>query len=272
MRTISRSLATAAGAGLLIAISISAAFGDTLTAEQQEKFLKTAKIVSAKEAKKGVTGTIRVTMTDGKITHDASVQRIDEHRTAFQGQDGTTELNFKDTWVFNIAGWRLAQLLGIADMVPPSIERSYEGTTGSFTWWIDDVQMDEQERLAKKIAPPEQEHFNREIQVMRIYDQLMYNTDSNATNLLIDKQWRLWFIDHTRAFRMQKTLLDPKVITSCDRSLLARMKALDAPTLQKTMGSYLAKPEIQGLLARRDLIVQMIEAKGESGVYDRPSR
>src|SRR5579871_5216404 len=82
---------------------------DTSTWEQQEKFLKTAKVIKAKDAKKGVTGTVRVTMTDGTITHDASVQRIDEHKTLFQGQDGTNEVNFKDTWVFNVTGWRLAE-------------------------------------------------------------------------------------------------------------------------------------------------------------------
>ncbi len=262
----------AAFLGLAALVSFQLHAADTLTYEQQEQFLKTAKIVSAKASKKGTTGTVRVTMSDGNITHDASVQRIDDHEAVFQGQNGTTELNFKDTYVFNITGWRLAELLGIADMVPPSVERSYQGAKGSFTWWIDDVQMDEAERLTKKISPPDQEHFNREIQVMHIYDQLMYNTDSNATNLLIDKQWRLWFIDHTRAFRMQKTLLDPKMITSCDRNLLAKMKALDVPTLQKTMGDYLNKNEIQGLLARRDLIVKTIESKGESALYDRPPR
>lgn len=254
----------------LVSVQLRAA--DTLTYEQQEKFLKTAKITAAKASKKGVTGTVRVTMTDGKVTHDASVQRIDDHQTVFQGQNGTTELNFKDTYVFNIAGWRLAELLGIADMVPPSVERAYDGVAGSFTWWIDDVQMDEEDRLGKKITPPDQERFNREVQVMHIYDQLMYNTDSNATNLLIDKQWRLWFIDHTRAFRLQKTLLDSKMITSCDRNLFAKMKALDMTTLQKTMGSYLTKGEIQGLLARRDLIVKMLEAKGDSALYERPPR
>src|SRR5580698_1515283 len=94
---------------------------DALTYDQQEAFLKTAKITAAKGSKKGVTGTVRVTMTDGKITHDASVQRIDEYQAVFQAADGKTEMNFKDTYKFNIAGWRLAKMLGIEDMVPPSV-------------------------------------------------------------------------------------------------------------------------------------------------------
>lgn len=257
-------------AALALAPALFAA--ETLTYDQQETFLRTAKIVSAKASKKGVTGTVRVTMTDGKITHDASVQRINDREAVYQTPDGKTELNFKDTYVFNIAGWRLAKMLGLEDMVPPSVERPYEGTTGSFTWWIDDVLMDEAERMSKKISPPDRDHWDKEIHVLHVYDQLMYNTDSNATNLLIDKQWRIWMIDHSRAFRTMKTLLDPKMLDNCDRNLLAKMKTLDAASLQKEMKNYLDKAEIQGLLARRDLIVKTFEAKGDSVLYDRPSR
>jgi hypothetical protein len=50
---------------------------------EQERFLSTAKILRSKQASKGVTGTTRVTMTDGKTTHDAHVQYIDESRHEF---------------------------------------------------------------------------------------------------------------------------------------------------------------------------------------------
>jgi hypothetical protein len=33
---------------------------------------------------------------------------------------------------------------------------------------------------------------------MRAFDQLIYNTDRNLGNLLIDGDWRIWMIDHTR--------------------------------------------------------------------------
>jgi hypothetical protein len=257
---------------MLALVPVHAWGAGALTYDQQEAFLKTAKITAAKGSKKGVTGTVRVTMTDGKITHDASVQRIDEYQAVFQAADGKTELNFKDTYKFNIAGWKLAKMLGIEDMVPPSVERAYEGTTGAFTWWIDDVLMDEETRQGKKTEPPDRDHWDKEIHVMHVYDQLMFNTDSNATNLLIDTQWRVWMIDHTRAFRTMKTLQDPKMLANCDRGLLEKMKALDKVSLQKEMKNYLTGPEIQGLLARRDVIVKFFESKGPGVLYDRPSR
>ena len=246
--------------------------GSTLTVEQQEEFLKTAKIMNAKSSKKGVTDTLRVTLSDGKTTHDASVQRIRDYRTQFQGQSGGVELNFKDTYEFNIAAWKLAKLLGIQDMTAATVDRKYQGQSASFSWWIDDIMMDEEERLAKKLQAPDQDHWAKEINVMHVFDQLIYNTDSNATNLLIDKQWRVWFIDHSRSFRMQKTLQNPKMLTQCDRALLAKMKALDEPTLLKELKGYANKAEVQGLLARRDLIVKFFEDKGVAGLYDRPAR
>jgi hypothetical protein len=244
---------------------------DTLTNDQKEAFLKTAKIISEKPSKKGITGTVRVTMTDGKITHDASVQRIDDHQAIYQTAS-RTEFNFKDTYVFDVTGWKLAKMLGLEDMVPPYVVRAYKGMNASFSWWVEDVLMDEEERMTKKINPPDPDSWNKEIQVWHVYTQLIYDTDANATNLLIDKQWHIWMIDHSRAFRIQKTLMDPKALSICDRNLLAKMKALDAASLEKEMKSSLDKGEIQGLLARRDLIVKFFEAKGDSALYDRPSR
>jgi len=96
--------------------------------------------------------------------------------------------------------------------------------------------------------------------------------DRNQTNMLIDDRWHLWLIDHSRAFRDHKCLKDPAALKSVDRNMLARMKALDQATLTKELGKDISKDEIKGLLARRDVIVKLFEAKGESALFDRPSR
>jgi len=243
-----------------------------LTAEQKEQFLRTARIIKKHDAKKGVTGTTQVTMTDGTVTHDASVQTIDEFKAKFQSDDGRTEMNFKDSYKFNIAAWKLSRLLGIDDMIPPSVERKYEGKSASYTWWIEDVQMDEVERTKKKIEPPDKERWNQEMYVVRVFDQLLYNTDRNLTNLLIDKDWRIWMIDHTRAFRTYHDLQAPKNLVQCDRGLLAKMKTLDQDTLFKELTPYVSKDEVKGLIFRRDRIVKFFDEKGDSVLYDRPKR
>jgi len=246
--------------------------GSALTLEQKEQFLRTAKIVKTNSVSRGVTSTVRVTLSDGTVTHDASVQRIDESKNVFKPDNGPAEYNFKDTYQFNIAAWKLARLLGIENMMPPYVDRRYEGKPASFSWWVDDVLMDENDRSQKKAAATDQAAFNQEWDVVRVFDQLICNKDRNGGNIVYDRQWRVWMIDHTRSFRMQKDLDNPAKLMRCDRNLLAKMKALDEATLQKELASHVSRDEIRGLLARRDIIVKFFEAKGDSALYDRPAR
>ena len=250
---------------------------DALTWQQQEEFLRKAKVIKIAESKKGVTGTSRVTLSDGKLTHDASVQTIDEHKPLWLG-----EVDFKDSYRYYVTGWKLAQLLGVADMVPPSVKRSFKGTDASYTWWIDNVGataggvtvMDQADMTTKSIKAPNPEKWNQEMAVMTVFDQLIYNMDRNQTNVVIGNDWRIWMIDPSRAFRTHKTLKDPASLTQIDRKMLAALKALDAPTLHKEFDKekLASKAEIEGLLARRDAIVTFFESKGPSALFDRPAR
>jgi hypothetical protein len=79
-------------------------------------------------------------------------------------------------------------------------------------------------------------------------------------------------IDHTRSFRLQHILRNDKNLVQCDRDLLAKLKALDEPALEKELRLYVSKDEIKALLARRDVIVKFFEAKGESALYSRAPR
>lgn len=71
---------------------------------------------------------------------------------------------------------------------------------------------------------------------------------------------------------MQKTLRNPTVLSYCDRNLLAKMKSLDEAVLRKELEPYVGRAEIQGLLARRDLLVKFFEGRSDSFMYDRPAR
>jgi hypothetical protein len=243
-----------------------------LSDDEQEKFLKEARVVSTKGAGVGITGSRRATLNDGTLTHDAHIQVVDEAKAVFQGTGGT-EMNFRDTWKFNIAAYRLDRLLGLK-MIPVSVERRFEGRPASFTWWVDDVLMMEVDRFRKKIKAPDAERWNCQMHVVRIFDQLICNVDRNLQNLLITKDWDLWMIDHTRAFRLHKKVNAPKNIERCDRKLLARLKELDRAVLRENLLPYVTPMEIDGLLGRRDHIIQLLEAniqkKGENQVlYDR---
>jgi hypothetical protein len=241
-----------------------------LSDEEMERFLKTADIVNQKVLESGTTKSIRATLSDGRIKHDAHIQFIDIFRPMFRGAEGTVEKNFRDTYKFNIAAYRLAKLLGIGHMVPMSVEREVNGKFGSVTWWMDNIWLTEAERRDKQIKPPATQEWSDQLNIVRVFDQLIYNTDRNQGNLLITPEWKLWLIDHTRAFRVHKTLLKPESLGRCDYRLLQAMKDLNTVTLKNELGPYLRTEELSGLLARRDLIVRYfdneVRAKGQDAV------
>jgi hypothetical protein len=241
-----------------------------LTDQAKEEFLRNAKVIRTQGAKKGITGTIRATLSDGVFTHDASIQSIDESKARFESATGT-EINFRDSFKYNIAGYKLDRMLGL-NMTPPSVERRHAGKSSSFTWWVDDVLMDEGDRFKKKINAPDPDKWNCQMMIVRVFDQLIFNMDRNLQNLLIDKDWNLWMIDHTRAFRLHKSLKEPKNLVKCDRQLLEKLKTLNHATLREKLAGSLNEMEMQGLLARRDIIVKTFEQRGGSALYDAPRR
>jgi hypothetical protein len=101
---------------------------------------------------------------------------------------------------------------------------------------------------------------------------LIYNVDRNLGNLVIDKNWTIWMIDHSRAFRLHREIKTPGNLAKLDRKVFERLKALDEPTLKKVMEDYLTGPELRSLLQRRDDIVARLEKAGPSALIDRAAR
>jgi hypothetical protein len=255
---------------VVVALLVTPAAGQTtLTPTEQENFLKNAKVVRTRSAGKGVTGTLRATLSDGITTHDASIQTVDVAMTEFRSNRGV-ELNFKDTWRYNVAAYRLNQLLQLGN-IPVSVERHHNGKSGSFTWWVDDVLMDEGQRLKSKASAPDAIAWNQQMWHVRLFDQLIQNVDRNLGNLLIDKSWQIWMIDHSRAFRLAKDLKSPKNLTRVERSAFERIKALTPSALDQAVGDYLTSFEKRSLLQRRDEIVALFE-RGTGMIYERTQR
>lgn len=241
-----------------------------LSRPEQAEFLRTARIVSSVPIGKGVTKPFRLTLTNGTLTHDAAFQSVDERRQMSRtGRGGSMELNFTDSWKYNVAAPRVAELLGIGDMIPVSVERTWNNTRGAVTWWVDDVLMDEQGRREKNAEPPDVDGWNQQQQRMRVFTELVHDTDRNQGNILITKDpssplgpgWKLVMIDFTRAFRPWKRTPNPlTIVRRCDRKLLAAMRGLTKPAVQQAAGDYLSSFEVEGLLARRDILVKHFES------------
>ncbi|HTY64567.1 MAG TPA: hypothetical protein VMG30_20130 [Acidobacteriota bacterium] len=238
----------------------------TFTEEEMQQFLLTAKVTAFKQSSKGITHPYRLTLSDGRVTHDGSFQSVDDRRNSVILDDGSMQINFRDSYHFNIAAYEIAKLVGLGRMMPVTVERKWEGKTGSLTWWLK-VKMDEKERRDKKIHPPDPEAWNRQMYRKRIFANLVGDTDPNLTNVLIDENWVIYMIDFSRAFR-QTDDVDPTDLIRCDRQLLEKMRNLKEDDVKRTVGNHLTKPEINAVMKRRDKIVayfeQMIKQKGES--------
>ena len=248
----------------------------SLTPSEMESFLLKAKIVRTRGAGGGTTNSLRATLSDGNLTHDAQIQTIDDAKLIFRPRGAPAEMNFTDSFRFNIAGYRLAMLLGL-DNVPVSVERTVDGKRASMTWWIDDVMMDEKARLSKKTPDPDSSRTAMQIHIMRVFDELIQNRDRNVGNLLWSSTWKMWMIDHTRSFRTGDQLMRPQLLERVERSLWAGMKELTEERLKEAVGRSLTEFEIEALLKRRDRIVTLMQAKiaerGETAIlYTMPRR
>jgi hypothetical protein len=240
-----------------------------LTKEQMAHFLATARIVSAKEIGKGVTKPMRLTLTDGTITHDAAFSSVDEQVGIMRFKTGRTELNFVDSYRYNLAAYALAGLIGLDYMMPPYVERRWNGQTGSMGWWVTTL-MDEGERLKKKVQPPKPMDWNNQMYRMRVFTALVRDTDRNLGNVLITPEWKVMMIDFTRAFRLQPELQHAADLNKLDRALLPKLEALERQAVKKAVGDWLTGGEIDSMMKRRDLLVahfkKLIAELGEDKV------
>jgi hypothetical protein len=126
------------------------------------------------------------------------------------------------------------------------------------------------ERHKQKLEAPDPDAWNNQMYKVRVFDELIYDTDANLTNVLIGEDWKIWRVDFTRAFRRSMDLRNPNNLVRCERQLFEKVKALDATELAGKTKHYLSKDEVKAVMARRDKIVaqfqKLISEKGEKEV------
>ena len=253
--------------------SSTAPASDSLTRPQMREFLLTAKVTRSRDIGKGVTSPKRLTLTNGTLTHDAAFQAVDERQTvaslAGGGRSAVIEMNFVDSYRYNLAAEAIAGLLDLEYMMPVHVERRWNGKKGSLSWWVDTM-MEEGERLKKKILPPNATDWNHQMYRMRVFAALTRDTDRNVGNVLITHDWKVIMIDFTRAFRLQTELLYGKDLAQIDRALLPRLEALTRDGVKQAVDDQLTALEIDALMKRRDVIVahfrKLIADLGEKAV------
>ncbi len=275
LRLFALALALSTAGSLLAAPQIG--FSDADRASWED-FLGSANITDAVQfaSREAVTSPWKLTLTKGDVTRFGLWKNVDT-----VAEDGGP-----DRWRFEIAAYRLDVLLGL-DMVPPTVEREFQGRRGSLQLWMNDTES-MKKRLAREVPGDSSGGTDWEAKgyIERAFDSLIANDDRNVNNILIGPGDRMILIDHSRTFRtappfdeklvygaaslMRTRDGGPLPFLKLPRAFVARLRALDSRSVREAVKKHLTGSEVRAVMARRDLILKEIEAlvreRGEAGV------
>ena len=225
--------------------------------DEIERFLETAEIISDRPLHTGRSGPRKLVLEQDGVRVAAALNASDDVVRGVTRQLGHNVSGFHDYHLFNCAAYRLDRLLGL-NRVPPSVPRDVGRTPGSVSLWIENT-ITEKDRRDRELQPPNQFRWNQQKKIMVVFDNLIGNVDRNLGNMLIDRSWRLWFIDHTRAFITAPELTTPETLNRCESGLYTALQELDPEMVRDELSPFLTGPQIEAVLIRRDLILQRLE-------------
>ena len=222
-----------------------------------EEFLKTAPIETIGDVPIGVTKPKRAFFVKGGLAGSAVLKYL----------PAGIKSGYWESYKSEIAAYKLDRILGL-DMIPPTVERRVGSELASFQLWVEGCKHLEDTDQSKVSSDP---RWVKQVLRQRTFDNLTANIDRNAGNLLVDAEWNLVLIDHSRAFA-SSTMPFMKQMTRIDREFYEKLKTLDEPTLMREIKPWvLTGGSVRDILKRRDKIVaqfdQFARDKGESAVF-----
>jgi hypothetical protein len=230
------------------------------TDDEIAQFLRTADVESKKKIPVGVSGPKKLLLSGQGVRANAVFKDINrEEKNVREKTGGKTQyyLVWRDWFGYDIAAYQIDRLLGL-ERVPPVVQRTIKRQEGSVQIWLEGT-ITEHERRENGFEPPDIARFNQQKQIMHLFDNLVANRDSNLGNSLIDRNWRVWFIDCSRCFGKSHDLLFPQAITHCERGLWQALQEMDPEETHARLTDYLTRTEIDALLVRRDKLVTHIQ-------------
>ncbi len=235
------------------------------TEQEIVEFLRTAEVVESKGIPVGITKPLKLVLEKDGVRARAAFRYGDVERQGVS-IEGRHYRRFRDSCRFECAAYRLSRVLGL-DRVPPTTERRIQGRSGSVQIWVEES-LDER---AKGFKPPRPLDWVRQVWDRDFFDNLILNVDRNSGNVVVDESYKIWLIDHTRAFQPVPELLDGGSLTRVNRAMWVRLKAMDEDTLRDAVGPYLDGEELMCLARRRELLLERVDAlvaeRGDSVFY-----
>jgi hypothetical protein len=235
-----------------------------------QEWMRAATVVSREKVGRGIAGVEKLVLEHEGLQIHAAFRHVDitVRKSAPQGIEQPRK-KYRDAAIFESAAYALSELLGIG-RVPPVVERSVDGQQGTVQIWMEGVQPEVVLIQGDQLHPPDVARWRQQKQIMYVFDNLVANSDRNQGNLLIDRSWNIWLIDHTRAFKRSSTLIYRDKLTQCERQLWASLQEIDEETIRQRLVPLLENQEISKLLTRRRLLIRhirsLINKKGEGQV------
>ena len=252
--------------------TVSPVFAISAEDSRIEECLAKGKMLKGTETMEGVTRPFKVRLECEGETRNALFKSVDEHRRGITRLQGAgAEMNFSDDYRYERAAYLLDRELGLG-MVPVAVIRTRRGDDGALIDWLENASHETE--MPNPPTGRQMAELARQKKLMYLFDALIENTDRRPPNWMIgNDDWKLYLIDHSRAFRTNKRLptqyLDQP--TRLNRDLFQRLQELDEETLRDLMKSLLDGNQIGAILARRDAIIEKIEGDlvelGESAVF-----
>jgi hypothetical protein len=221
-------------------------------AQEIEEYLKTAEIIQMEDINVGVTKPRRARLAPGGPAEAIAWKAIKPGRYS----------GYWESYKSEIAAYELDKLLGLG-MIPPTVEKRVKGDLGAAVLWVSPTKSFKDlggvpgQQGVKGPPPAEIPRWMRQLARAKMFDNLIGNIDPNLGNWLVDPEWNLILIDHTRSFTTTKDLYHQ--LASIDVELWNKMKALDEPSLSTALGQWLDAGAIKGILDRRDKMQQVVD-------------
>ncbi len=226
--------------------------------EELEGFMRTAEVVSVESIDTGITNPKRVRQKKDGLTNDA-IFKYEDTNPGIQFRDMymARRYNNSDRYVYDVAAYKLDRMLDW-QMVPAAVVTKIEGDEGALLDWVKNG-INERDRLENDVPFKSYCKQQEQYRLRFIFDILIHNDDRNLTNIVWSQDdFMLKFIDHSLAFRSTKKRPKQYRRVSLEVSdlLASRLKFLTMENLTSELSEYLHPRQIEGILARRDLILK----------------
>ena len=228
--------------------------------DELEEFLENAEVVGMEDIGIGVTAPQRCYVAPGGPIEAFAWKPI---RPGIYG-------GYYESYKAELAAYELDKLLGL-DMVPVEVERRIKGDLSAAIMWVENVQSFTDLGGVPRATNLQIGMWNLQLIRAKMFQNLIYDKDPNAGNWLVDSDWNLILIDHSRAFTRNRRMQNQ--LTRVDANLWEKMQQLDETTLTDALGEWLNEGGIRAILERRAemerQIAKLVEDRGERDVFVR---